>query len=393
MNPSGFDLTDRRALRAIAVQFFINGALFASFVPRLPEIRDRVGISVAGVGALLSIAGIFGLVGSAGVGPAISRFGTRAVLLAAGVLVSMSLAVVGLATTPALLLAGLAMMMAFDVLVDVAMNMQGSWLSARRHAPVMNRLHGLWSLGALIGGAASSRVAAVGVSLPVHLLVAAAVLLAVLGGVGGGLLRVDETPGQPEDTSTAGEAGMISHRSRVTLVLFVLVGFTAAAMESTSFDWAAFRLTDDLGTSAGFAALGYVAVMGGMAAARFAGDWASLRLGSTRLVSLSVAVTGTGLAVAALVPNRYLIVAGYVLAGLGIAALLPSLYDSAAKRPGRPGAGLGALTAGMRTAILVIPFVIGGIAGTRLGVGSAVAIVALPSTIVFLLMNARLRSP
>ena len=391
MNRSGFDMADRRALRAIAVQFFVNGALFASFVPRLPEIRDRVGISVAGVGVLLSIAGVFGLVGSAGAGSAISRFGTRAVMLAAGALLPMSLAVVGLATTPALLLVGLAMMMAFDVLVDVAMNMQGSWLSARRHAPVMNRLHGLWSLGALIGGAASSRVAAAGVSLPVHLIVAAAVLLAVLGVVGPGLLRVDEAPGQPEDSSTSGKAGLVSHRSRVTLVLFVLVGFTAAAMESTSFDWAAFRLTDDLGTSAGFAALGYVAVMGGMTAARFAGDWASLRLGSTRLITLSVAMTGTGLAVASLVPNRFIIVAGYVLAGVGIAALLPTAYDTAAKRPGRLGAGLGALTAGMRTAILVIPFVIGAIAGTRLGVGSAVAIVALPSTFVFLLMNTKLR--
>lgn len=175
MNCSGFDMTDRRALRSIAVQFFVNGALFASFVPRLPEIRDRVGISVAGVGALLSIAGVFGLVGS------------------------------------------------------------------------------------------------------------------------------------------------------------------------------------------------------------------------TRLITLSVAMTGTGLAVASLVPNRFLIVAGYVLAGVGIAALLPTAYDTAAKRPGRLGAGLGALTAGMRTAILVVPFVIGAIAGTRLGVGSAVAIVALPSTFVFLLMNTKLR--
>ena len=83
--------------------------------------------------------------------------------------------------------------------------------------------------------------------------------------------------------------------------------------------------------------------------------------------------------------------AGSVLAGLGIAALLPSVYDTAAKRPGRPGAGLGALTAGLRIAVLVIPIVIGAIAGTRLGVGSAVAIVALPSAVAFLLLISRLR--
>ncbi|MCY3910012.1 MAG: hypothetical protein OXF99_00775 [bacterium] len=56
-----FDRADSRALRAVAAQFFVNGTLFASFVPRLPEIRDRVEISVAGVGALLSTAGVYPL--------------------------------------------------------------------------------------------------------------------------------------------------------------------------------------------------------------------------------------------------------------------------------------------------------------------------------------------
>lgn len=385
--PEVYGQSERSALRAVAVQFFVNGALFASFVPRLPEIRDRIGVSVAGIGALLSIAGVLGLVGSAVASHAITRIGTRNVILAAGALLSMSLAVVGLATVPAVLLVGLSMMMAFDALVDIAMNMQGSWLSARRHTPVMSRLHGLWSLGALVGGVASSRVADAGVSLPAHLLVAAGLLLVVIGVVGPGLLRDDETATQSESPPDRGDANGMASSSRVTLLLFLVIGFTAAAMESTSFDWAAFRLTDDLGTSAGFAALGYAAVMGGMTLGRFAGDWGKARLGQDRLNSLSVTMTATGLAVASFVPNRFLIVAGYLLAGLGIASLLPSVYDTAAKRPGRPGAGLGALTAGLRVAILVVPFAIGGIAGSHLSVGTAVAIVALPSAIIFLLMT------
>ncbi|MYH72234.1 MAG: MFS transporter [Acidimicrobiia bacterium] len=385
--PEVYGQSERSALRAVAVQFFVNGALFASFVPRLPEIRDRIGVSVAGIGALLSIAGVLGLVGSAVASHAITRIGTRNVILAAGALLSMSLAVVGLATVPAVLLVGLSLMMAFDALVDIAMNMQGSWLSARRHTPVMSRLHGLWSLGALVGGVASSRVADAGVSLPAHLLVAAGLLLVVIGVVGPGLLRDDETATQSESPPDRGDANGMASSSRVTLLLFLVIGFTAAAMESTSFDWAAFRLTDDLGTSAGFAALGYAAVMGGMTLGRFAGDWGKARLGQDRLNSLSVTMTATGLAVASFVPNRFLIVAGYLLAGLGIASLLPSVYDTAAKRPGRPGAGLGALTAGLRVAILVVPFAIGGIAGSHLSVGTAVAIVALPSAIIFLLMT------
>ncbi len=381
-----FGALDRRALAAVALQFFVNGALFASFIPRLPEIRDRVGISIAGLGLLLSIAGVSGLIGSATVGPAISRFGSRRVILTAGTLVSLSLAVVGVAGTPLVLLAGLVGMLTFDVLVDVAMNLQGSWLSARRHAPVMNRLHGLWSLGTVVGGLSSSRIAAAGISLPVHLVGAAAVLLAVIGVVSRGLLRIDEqhadhphvAPASPDAPARSGR------RPTSFLVLFLLAGFFAVAIESTSIEWAAFRFTDDFGTTAGFAALAYVAVTGGMTVGRFGGDWVSVRMSGPRLTLVSVVATGAGLGMASFSGVRGLSLAGYAIAGLGIATMLPTLYDTAAKHPGRPGVGLGALTAGLRIASLIIPLTVGTLAATGLSVGAAIAVVTLPSLLGYL---------
>ena len=374
------------------MQFFVNGALFASFIPRLPEIRDRVGISIAGLGLLMSVAGVSGLIGSAAVGPAITRFGTRRVMLVAGTLLSMSLAVVGLATTPLHLLVGLVGMLTFDVLVDVAMNMQGSWLSARRHAPVMNRLHGLWSLGTVVGGVSSARIAAAGVSLSAHLVSAAAALLVVVVVVNRGVLRVDE---HPQDGATTGvaveDATRTSWRPSPILVLFLLAGFFAVAIESTSIEWAAFRFTDDFGTTAGFAALGYVAVTGGMTVGRFAGDAVAVRLGGRRLTEVSIALTAAGLVAATLTPNRSLSLAGYVVAGLGIATMLPTLYDTAAQHPGRPGVGLGALTAGLRIASLTIPLIVGVLAATSLSVGSAIAIVTLPSLLGYLVVTSGLR--
>lgn len=378
-----FTAVDERALRAVAVQFFINGALFASFIPRLPEIRDRVGISVAGIGLLMSVAGVAGLVASATVARAIGRFGTRTVMLAAGTLVSVSLPIVGLATSPLVLLIGLAGMLSFDVLVDVAMNMQGSWLSARRHAPVMNRLHGLWSLGAVIGGVSSSRIAAAGISLSMHLVIAGGVLLAVLAYVGRGLLRTDE---RHKTAVTTGDE-MRTRSVKPILMLLLFAGFFAVAIEATSIEWAAFRLTDDFAASAGLAALAYVAVTAGMTIGRFAGDWATVKLGSQRLTQAAIGLSGAGLATASFATNQYLSLSGYTIAGVGIATLLPMLYDAAAKHPGRTGAGLGALTAGLRAASLTIPFIVGTLAATRLSVGSAIAIVTLPSVLGFLIIT------
>lgn len=389
---AGFDDRDRRALRSVAVQFFVNGALFASFMPRLPEIRDRVDVSVAGIGLLLSVAGAVGLIGSAAVGPAIARWGTRPVILVSSAAVSAALALVGIATHPAVLLIGLAGMLTFDVLVDVGMNTQGSWLSARRHAPVMNRLHGLWSLGTLLGGVVSSRIAAAGVGLTTHLLGAAVVLFAMLAYVGPGLLPVDEAHAGADDPPDDEDESAARTRRRVsalTLVAFGASGFFAIAMESGSTDWAAFRLSDDFGSGPGVAALAYVAVTLGMTTARFAGDWASVRLGDRRLRMVSLAAVGGGLAVASFAPTEPLVLLGYLAAGLGNATLLPTMYDQAAKHPGRPGAGLGALTAGIRIAILGVPVGIGALARELDDVGTAVALVTLPSVIGFFLATRR----
>jgi len=286
------------------------------------------------------------------------------------------------------LLVGLIGMFSLDVPVDVAMNMQGSWLSARRHTPVINRLHGLWSLGTVIGGVSSSRIAAAGVSLAVHLVGAAAILLGVIVYVGRGILRSDEEHDGPTALDESG-----GRRVRPALVLFLLAGLFAVALESTAIDWAAFRLADDFGTSAGSAALAYVAVTVGMTVGRFGGDLATTRLGTTRLIRASTALSGIGLAMASLTSTRVIALAGYVIAGLGVATLMPMLYDTAAKHRGRAGAGLGALTAGLRVGALLIPTFVGTIAATDLAVGSAVALVTLPSAfgfaIIFEVLNRR----
>jgi len=383
-----FSAVDQRALRAIAAQFFVNGALFASFIPRMPEIRDRVGISVAGVGLLMSVAGAFGILASVLVSPAIARFGTRRVLVVTAIALALSLPIVGLATAPMVLLVGLIGMFSLDVPVDVAMNMQGSWLSARRHTPVINRLHGLWSLGTVIGGVSSSWIAAAGVSLSVHLVGAAAILLGVIVYVGRGILRSDEEHDGPAALNESG-----GRRVRPALLLFLLAGLFAVALESIAVDWAAFRLADDFGASAGSAALAYVAVTVGMTIGRFGGDLATTRLGTPRLIRASTALSGIGLAMASLTSTRVIALVGYVIAGLGVATLMPVLYDTAAKHRGQAGAGLGALTAGLRVGALLIPTFVGTIAATDLTVGSAVALVALPSAlgfaIIFEVLNRR----
>jgi fucose permease len=375
-----------RALAAVAMQFAVNGALFASFIPRLPEIRDQVSIGTDALGVLLSVASAAGLIGSATVSRLIRHLGTRLTIVVGASAISAFLALVGVATVWPLVLIGLAGMAMFDVYVDVAMNMQGSWLSARRHRPVMNRLHGLWSLGAAVGGVAASGVAGAGVGLRAHLVVAAVVLLVMAGVLATSLLPVDE---HPEPPATDGSQSATRAPTGMGRAEYFMAGFFAVVVEAAAIGWAAFRLTDDFGARAGFAAVAYVAVTAGMTIGRFAGDSIAYRIGGGRLLRASTVVAGAGLAAAALVPSRSVVIVGFAVAGLGVATMIPKLYDDAAKMPGRAGSGLGALTAGVRAAALAVPVVVGVLAETALSIGVAIAVVALPAVAGFLVVTRR----
>ncbi len=185
---------DRRALRSVAVQFFANGTVYATLIPRLPEIRERVDISIGTLGLVLTLGSAASLIGSLSTARVIARLGSRRVMIWGAVCSIGFLPVIGVATSPVLLALALFGLLFFDVFIDVAMNMQGSVLSARRHTPVMNRLHGLWSLGSVAGGALTVLTLRAGVSTPVHLTVVAGLLLMALLVVAPGLLRTDEAP-------------------------------------------------------------------------------------------------------------------------------------------------------------------------------------------------------
>ena len=288
---------DRRALLAVATQFFINGAVVASYVPRLPGIRDRLGIDLGTIGIVIAVATAGGVFGSAAVSRAIDRFGTKRVMMGGALALVGLLPLVGFVTTWVQLLLVLALIAASDVMTDVAMNLQGSALSARRSTPVMNRLHAMWSLGTVVGGLIAAAMAGLEVSLRLHLIVAALVLLVGLLYVVPGLLTEDDVP--EEDDSVVGE-----RRGAKLVWLFGLLGAAAIVPEMINSDWAAFRLTDDLDASDGVAGLAYVAFTSGMVTGRLFGDTVVERLGSNVMLRLATVVAAVGVAAWALTRDR-----------------------------------------------------------------------------------------
>jgi MFS family permease len=377
---------ENRALKAIAVQFWVNGAVVASYIPRLPLIRDNLGVDLATIGVIMAVSTGFGLVGSVLQGPIIERFGTRTAMIGGGISLLVFLPLVSLANTAALLLLVLGLLAIGDVVTDVAMNIQGSVLSGRRDVPVINRLHGMWSLGTVVGGLVAAMMAALNVDLRLHLLGASIVLAATLTYVAPGLLK--------EDNFDVGKERPPPKQGRAigVVLTFFALGAAAIVPEVINSDWAAFRLTDDLGASEGLAGLAYVAFTSGMVVGRFAGDAVVVRLGGSLMLRRATLLAAFGILLATTIPSTTAVFIGLFLAGNGVSVMFPQLYDAAARHE-RPAKALGGLTAGMRVALLVAPLAVGLMANSDMfNVGGAIAVATIPAALLVWWLSHRLAS-
>ena len=165
----------RRARGGVAGLFFLNGVLYANLVPRLPEIKEALGLTNAALGAALAAMPAGALVAGLFAPLLIQRLGSGRV--ASFGLVGIALGVLLVPFTGSWL--GFAAVMlvvgGIDALVDVGQNAHGFRVQRLYGRSIVNAFHGLWSVGAVVGGLMGSAAAGLAVALEVHLAVSAAV--------------------------------------------------------------------------------------------------------------------------------------------------------------------------------------------------------------------------
>jgi MFS family permease len=328
----------RRAHAATALVFFVHGVVIATWVPRIPAIKERLGLTEGSLGVALLGLAAGALLAMQLVGPLLGRFGSRpvtraAVLANAALLVAPALAW----NLPSLLVA----LFLFGIsigLLDTSMNAHGVVVERLRGRPIMAGLHGLWSVGGLVGSVAAGFAARAGWEPLTHFALTAAVLgVLAVAGTRGLLPATADRLGAPERRGGRG-GGAVAGRGRAVLLLG-LVGFCSFVGEGTAADWSALYLRQ-LGASAGAAAAGFAAFSLAMATSRLLGDRLTARTGPVRLVRAGglVAACGLGLGVAS--AGELPAVAGFGLLGVGLAAVVPIAFSAAGNLGGHGGVGI-----------------------------------------------------
>ena len=374
--------------------FAFDGFVFATWAVRIPAVKAATGASPAELGvALLGVSG--GAIATMALsGMLCRRFGAVRVLLAGAVWLSLALLLPALARSAVAL--GLALVV-FGIgygCVNVAANTVAVDVVAALRRPVMPSFHAAWSLGGLAGAAIGGLLAPRLSPLP-HFAIATVLGLAVTAVAGRVLLttalpaataaRPEGDPGAVNDEIGSGTAGSRAaaaaatavardraHVWRVVLLLGVLAACAAYGEGSIS-DWGALRLRG-LGAGAGLAAIGYAAFALAEAGGRLAGTWLLTRFGQRAVLVSGGLATCAGMLCAALAPSIPIVVAGFALAGLGVANAFPAAMTRVGVLAGPHGVAI-ASTLGYGGFLLGPPLI--GFLASAVGLGPSLTTVSV----------------
>ncbi|MFB7968404.1 MFS transporter [Streptomyces rubiginosohelvolus] len=362
----------RHARAAVAVLFFTNGALFANLLPRYPQIKEDLAIGNGTYGLAVAAFPAGAITAGLAAGVLVRRMGSARVAVLGTLLTGAGILAAGLAPSVALFATALFLAGAMDALTDVAQNAHGLRVQRLYGRSILNSFHAIWSIGAVTGGLMAAGAMSLGLSLGVHLAVAAVVLVAAAGAA----LRFclpgpDNEPAEagPEQHGTEGAHGT----SRVGLVLaaLVLIATAGTLVEDAGNSWAALYLSDALHASAALAAWGFIALVGAQFIGRIIGDRLVDRFGQRAVARSGGLITAVGMGLALAVPTLPGTVLGFALAGFGVATLVPAAMHEADALPGlKPGSGLTIVSWLMRLGFLLSPPIVGQVAdaaGLRTG--------------------------
>ena len=367
---------------AVSAHFLVMGLTGGVWMARVPAAKSQVHLSDGTLGIALLAVPVGLVLGAALAERLVDRVGSRVLCRICGVGSCVAVVTPGLAHTLPELMAGLFVIGVFGGTLDVSSNAQAVRVEAAYARPVMTSMHAFYSLGAILGSLAGGGLAWAGVGLLTSLVAVGAVGAVIDGTAGRWLLPETRRPAilDPVGASSAGLASLgpnqpsgppagtgvtkdsadaRRHVRRLVLALGVL-GVCGLVGEGAAGDWSAVYLKDNLGASAGFAALGFAAFSATMTLGRGVGDRLINRFGAVSVIRVCglIATAGLGLALATPVPA--VAIAGFTAFGAGLSIVVPQVFAAGGRAdPSRPGSGLARVVGLGYTGMATGPAVIG----------------------------------
>lgn len=327
-----------RARIATLALFFMSGAVLGVWSAHIPLLKAGLALDDSTLGLVMFAMGLGAIVAMPMTGALIGRFGAVPVCTSSGLALALALALPPHGPDP-VILGGFAFLIGLGVgAIDIAMNAHAAAVERAWGRAIMSSIHAFFSIGGLFGAGLSAVLIGLGTDARIGM-GASAVLLAAIIAAASLWLRF-EAHEQPQ----AGHGFRLPSAAVLGLGVLAVCSFLC---EGAMMEWSAVFLRDVAGAPLGLAAGGYAAFSAAMTLGRLFGDRFVDRLGPARAVGSSSALAAVALALVAVAPSPWVAYAGILLAGLGLANVVPPIFSAANRVPGVPAASALAMVASM----------------------------------------------
>lgn len=274
---------------------------------------------------------------------------------------------------------------------DVAQNIEGADVEHHLGRTVMPQFHAAFSGGAFLGAVIGAGLSTLGVGLPEHLLVIAAivVVLALIAPRYFLPAQPASVPGPASAAAARDAKAPTAWRDGRTLLIGVVV-LGATLTEGAGNDWIAKATVDGLGARESTGALLFALFVAAMTLMRFLGGRVIDRFGRVAVLRASMAAAAAGLALFVLAGNIVLAGVGAALWGMGAALAFPMGMSAAADDPRHAAARVSVVSTIGYVAFLAGPPLLGFL-GDLTGIN--LALLAIGAPILLALWLARAAEP
>jgi predicted MFS family arabinose efflux permease len=303
--------------------FGLAGVGISVWAITIPFTKIRFGLDDGTLGLILFAGGLGGVLVIPLAGMALARWGSRAVLAAAGLAVGLLLPGLTVAPSPVLFTGLLFLYGAMFGVLDISLNAQGAVVERLSGKLQMSGFHACYSLGTLVVALASSLLLRLGASNAGCAVLASATILLILS-------QTPRLADKAKDPPADGPRFALPNQA--TLLLGISC-FTCFMTEGVATDWSTIFLRFSRNMPLDTATLGYAAFAVAMTVARLSGDAVAAKLGQPWVMRISSAISALGFVLAISIPSGWAGVLGFGLVGLGTGNIAPLVFSAAARVP------------------------------------------------------------
>ena len=306
---------------AVRAAFLTNGLIVGALYSRIPDLKQSLNLSNGQVGTALLFSSVGVMLMISQVGRWCATRGSRPVVITASYISAFTILPLAVAKSFLTLCIAFLIWGAFLTMQDVSMNAHASTVEHVEKKRYMSGFHGVFSVGALLGGFIGGLASQYNISI-LKQNIGICIYFLVLATVVRSWWLPAETDIHEFHKEKTGK--------RPTILIFIgLLGLASTINEGAAGDWGGILARETFHAGPFLATLPYIFYNIAMVTGRFNGDRLASKFGPLKILFIAGIFSGVGLSISLLIGGVYAQIFGWFAIGAGMSVVIPMVFSLA----------------------------------------------------------------